>query len=120
MKQIMHFDEMSGRTICGVTVFDFDGNVAILFEDETYIVIGGTEDYGHGVGISASNKLDNFDRNRAAIISDAELAEIELKEKNKKLDRQKFNELAELRRLTDKYGQLGRIEHDMNVIMEDD
>jgi len=119
MKQIKEYKEINGKTILNAVKIPTGDGVIIVFDDDTFFSVQAIERHGD-ISLDTYSKVSDYEKKEAGIITIDEFNAIESQNNSKLLGVQKYKELAELRRLTDKYGALGSVEHDSVVIIEGD
>jgi len=105
MKLITDLKELEGKTILNATSVDVDESIAVVFNDDTYIVIG-IESYGESHDTVLLDSVSDTIKREARVISDAEYDNIMQEKRQEALDRQETFERKQLEELKTKYPEV--------------
>jgi len=103
MKLLNNLNELESKTIKKCKLINDDEKLILIFDDETCIFFSVEIGYDGEYDILIKTDLNDYDKNKAELISDVEYRQIErenIKRRNEQTERQ---ERVQLAKLTEKY-----------------
>ena len=104
MKLVTDVDQLKGKIVKEAKFVDFDESLAIMFEDGTYIIVD--VEFCHDTHkMILAERVENYAKLQAGILSDEEYQEIQMKKEEKHQQLERARELRQLEELKRKYGK---------------